>query len=148
MTEPMKPRDELASAKEYPPIERVWLLLSNVTTKGKFRVSLEINGVAEEIFHSYVEQDEVVVSESHNLTWLIEKSAKYQAALDEIEGLKKLLRRVNQYVFPGETDSIDSLKKIIAENEKLKRDWWYLKHQDGTPYPGDNNDSGSDRSGT
>jgi hypothetical protein len=51
--------------------ERVWLTLSNVCDKGKFRVVLEVNGVEKELFHSYPNRADGIISESHNLTWLL-----------------------------------------------------------------------------
>jgi len=56
--------------------KKVWLLLSNVTDKGKFKVSLELDGKEEILFNNYVEQNEVVVCESHNLTWMLSEAPK------------------------------------------------------------------------
>jgi hypothetical protein len=53
--------------------EKVWLYLTNICDKGKFKVVLEVNGQEKVLFESYVEQGEVIISEHHNLTWLLKK---------------------------------------------------------------------------
>lgn len=54
------------------PQKSLWITFNNVKAKpGMFRVCLEIDGEEMELFHSYPNLDDGVVSESRNLTWLI-----------------------------------------------------------------------------
>lgn len=41
--------------------------------------------------------------------------------ITERDELKAMLVKLNDHVLPGSTDSIDSLRKILAENERLKK---------------------------
>ncbi len=62
-------------ARNDPPkdIKTVWLDITNVCERGKFKVSLQINGKEYlEFFHSYPHQGEGIVSQGHNLTWIFE----------------------------------------------------------------------------
>lgn len=80
----MKTKQELAeempAQRTYPVVEHVWLKITNICEKGKFRVTLEINGQDYgDLFYSYPDQEEGVISQGHNLTWLIAKSAQVKA---------------------------------------------------------------------
>lgn len=50
----------------------------------------------------------------------IDLNVKCNRQKNEIADLKYLLGRINEKVFPGEVDSIDSLRSIIKENEQWK----------------------------
>ena len=62
-------------ARNDPPkdLKTVWLDITNVCDRGKFKVSLQINGKEyQEFFHSYPHQGDGIVSQGHNLTWIFE----------------------------------------------------------------------------
>lgn len=50
--------------------------------------------------------------------WFLEQNAEDLRA--EIDTLKRMLVGVNQYTFPGETDSIDSMRKVLDEHRQWK----------------------------
>lgn len=58
--------------RKYKPTS-LWVRITNITDKGKFLVELEVDGEKEVLFNSYPDQDEGVVLESHNLSWVFDK---------------------------------------------------------------------------
>lgn len=76
----------------------LWLIMTNICDKGKFRVALEADGVEHELLHTYVMQDECVVSDHHNLTCYLEaaREAGFQAAQAEAARLRQTLEEVRE----------------------------------------------------
>ena len=77
--------------------ERVWISISNIEAKpGRLCVALEVNGkTVRELFHGYPSQEDGVVSQNHNLTWLIRA-----AVLAERERCAKLVEKYSRTPFP------------------------------------------------
>lgn len=75
---------EVAKCDHPQNIERVWLRISNCCDRGKFRVTLEINGKDyKDLFYSYPSQEDGVVSIEQNLTWLLNSRTSEVEALNE-----------------------------------------------------------------
>ena len=69
-------------ARNDPPkdIKSIWLDITNVCDRGKFKVYLSINGKEyREFFHCYPNQSDGIVSQGHNLTWIFD--AGFQEAV-------------------------------------------------------------------
>lgn len=71
------------------PVDRVWIKITNICDPGMFKVTLEVNGVDRDLFYSYPDRHDGLVSESHNLTWLLNERNQLR------EDNKKLLDIVN-----------------------------------------------------
>jgi len=77
---------------QYPLADSMWLCLSNVCDKGKFKITLEINGEPFKEWCQYVEQDEGVLCESWNLTHWLKTNNK------EISLLRKVADATEDYM--------------------------------------------------
>lgn len=63
--------------------------------------------------------DSVYGVESAGYTHVIEYSA-FEQAIKERDALKEMIKRINTHVFPGETDSIDSLRILFKERDEAR----------------------------
>jgi hypothetical protein len=67
------------------PIKHVWITITNICDKGKFKVSLEVDGKeVRDLFYSYPDQNEGIVSQSHNFSWLLDHNARIAAGPEPV----------------------------------------------------------------
>ena len=99
-------------ARNDPPknIKSIWLDITNVCDRGKFKVYLSVNGKEyREFFHCYPNQSDGIVSQGHNLKWIFE--AGFQEAV-------RLLRKTGYEDMEDAADCLENLRSLEEQRSK------------------------------
>lgn len=71
--------------------ERLWVLTRTSPDRKYIKIYIEVNGIEKEVDSIYVGSYDGIISNAHNLTWIL-SAAHMQKRIDELEGELKRLR--------------------------------------------------------